>query len=55
MRLFRSQGTRERTLISFRKREKLRSLLAAPLGLFRGFGPRFRLNRFKSAWPAKNA
>ena len=26
--------------------------LAAPLALCRGFGPRSRVNRFKSAWPA---
>ena len=29
--------------------------LAAPVGFFRGFGPHFRVHRFKSARPAKNA
>ena len=29
--------------------------LAAPVGFFRGFGPRFGVHGFKSAWPAKNA
>ena len=29
--------------------------LAAPLGFFRGFEPRFHVHRFKSARPAKNA
>ena len=29
--------------------------LPAPLGFFRGFGPRFAVHRFQSARPAKNA
>ena len=29
--------------------------LAAPVGFFRAFGPHFRVHRFKSARPAKNA
>ena len=29
--------------------------LAAPIAFFRGFGPRVRVQRFKSARPAKNA
>ena len=27
--------------------------LAAPLAFCRGFGPRFRVHQFKSAWPAR--
>ena len=29
--------------------------LAPPVGFYRGFGPRFRVHRFKSARPAKDA
>ena len=58
--LLHSRGTRERIPISFRMREKSRFFredckLAASQAFFRGFGPRFRVHRFKSARPAKNA
>lgn len=53
-----SRGTRECILILFCRCKKLRLCedckLASPLGFFRGFGPRFHVHWFKSAWPAKN-
>ena len=45
-RLLRSRGTKETFVISFHRREKssfsatCKCKLAAPLGFFRGFGPR---------------
>ena len=48
-------SSRSRNFVSQAREIEIFFKLAAPLAFFRGFGPRVRVQRFKSARPAKNA